>query len=116
MRDELQKKETTNSEKKAGTSLSLLFSFSLPVLFCCEAGTSLSLSFSFSLPVLFCCEAGTSLSLLFLYWSLSLCGLSTGLSSSTLLAPRNMLLRMFYHRADTELSNYSSAFWINVAS
>ena len=61
MRDELQKKETTNSEKKAGTSLSLSFSFSLPVLFCCEAGTSLSLSF--------------------LYWSLSLCGLSTGLSS-----------------------------------
>ena len=61
MRDELQKKETTNSEKKAGTSLSLSFSISLPVLFCCEAGTSLSLSF--------------------LYWSLSLCGLSTGLSS-----------------------------------
>ena len=33
---------------------------------------SLSLSFSFSLPVLFCCEAGTSLSLSILYWSLSL--------------------------------------------
>ena len=32
-------------------SLSLSFSFSLPVLFCCEAGTSLSLS---------CCEAGKS--------------------------------------------------------
>ena len=62
MRDELQKKETTNSEKKAGMSLSLSFSISLPVLFCCEAGTSLSLSF--------------------LYWSLSLCGLSTGLSSN----------------------------------
>ena len=63
MRDELQKKETTNSEKKAGTSLSLSLSFSLPVLFCCEAGTSLSLS------------------VVFVLVSLSLCGLSTGLSS-----------------------------------
>ena len=63
MRDELQKKETTNSEKKAGTSLSLSFSFSLPVLFCCEAGTSLSL-----------CRFCIGL-------TLSLCGLSTGLSS-----------------------------------
>ena len=45
MRDEFQKIDTTNSEKKAGTSLSLSFSFSLPVLFCCEAGASLSLSF-----------------------------------------------------------------------
>ena len=35
----------------------------LPVLFCCEAGTSLSLLFSFSLTVLFCCGAVTSLSL-----------------------------------------------------
>ena len=71
MRDELQKKETTNSEKKDGTSLSLSFSFSLPVLFCCEAGTSLSL-----------CHVCIGL---------SLCGLSTGLSSYILIPWLNVV-------------------------
>ena len=62
MRDELQKKETINSEKKAGTSLSLCRSLSL-CLYCSVVRLA-------------------PLSLLFLYWSLSLCGLSTGLSSN----------------------------------